>query len=96
VTALIALDGVELRAFASHHGLEGTHSELAGAPEVQAEVARAVAAGNEELSRVEQVRGWTVVNVEWQPGGAEVTNTMKLRRKAIDEKYAAEIDALYG
>jgi long-subunit acyl-CoA synthetase (AMP-forming) len=96
VAALIALDAVALRAFAATHELDGGHAELAAAPEVQAEVARAVEAGNEKLSRVEQVRGWTVLDVEWQPGGEEVTNTMKLRRKAIDEKYAAEIDALYG
>jgi long-subunit acyl-CoA synthetase (AMP-forming) len=96
VTALIVLDAVGLRAFATHHGLEGTHAELVATPEVQAEVARAVAAGNEKLSRVEQVRNWAVLDVEWQPGGDEVTNTMKLRRNAIDEKYAAEIDALYG
>jgi long-chain acyl-CoA synthetase len=96
VTALITLDPVGLRAFAAHHDLEGPHAELAAAPEVHAEIERAVAAGNEKLARVEQVRGWTVLGVEWQPGGEEVTNTMKLRRKAIDEKYAAEIDALYG
>jgi long-chain acyl-CoA synthetase len=96
VTALIALDGGGLRAFAANQGLEGTHAELAATPEVQAEIARAVAAGNEKLARVEQVRGWRVLDAEWHPGGEEVTNTMKLRRSAIDEKYAAEIDALYG
>jgi long-chain acyl-CoA synthetase len=96
VTALVVLDAEPLRAFAAEHGLEGPHAQLAAAPEVQAEVARAVAEGNQRLSRVEQVRAWKVLDVEWQPGGEEVTNTMKLRRSAIDEKYAAEIEALYG
>ena len=96
VTALITIDPVGLRAFAAQHGLDGTHAALAAMPEVQAEIARAVAAGNEKLARVEQVRGWTVLDVEWHPGGEEVTSTMKLRRKAIDEKYAAEIEALYA
>jgi long-chain acyl-CoA synthetase len=31
----------------------------------------------------------------WEPGGDELTPTMKLRRKPIAEKYAAEIASLY-
>ena len=33
---------------------------------------------------------------EWQPGGDELTPTMKLKRKPIAEKYAAEIEAMYA
>ena len=33
---------------------------------------------------------------EWEPGGEELTPTMKLKRKPISAKYAAEIDALYA
>jgi long-subunit acyl-CoA synthetase (AMP-forming) len=96
VAALIVLDPAELRAFADKHGLEGDHAELVAAPEVQAEVQRAVAEGNEKLARVEQVRAYKVLDVEWVPGGEEVTQTVKLRRKAIDEKYADDIEELYA
>ena len=37
----------------------------------------------------------TVLDDEWQPGGEELTPTMKLRRKPIAAKYADEIEALY-
>ena len=57
---------------------------------------RAVAAGNARLSRVEQVRAWRVLDADWQPGGPELTNTMKLRRAAIDERYAEIIEAMYA
>ena len=33
---------------------------------------------------------------EWQPGGDELTPTMKLKRRPIAQKYAAEIEALYA
>jgi long-subunit acyl-CoA synthetase (AMP-forming) len=32
----------------------------------------------------------------WEPGGDEITLTMKLKRKPINEKYSAEIEQLYA
>jgi long-chain acyl-CoA synthetase len=96
VTALVVLDPAELRAFAERRGLHGGHAELIASPEVLAEVERAVAEGNAKLARVEQVRAWRVLDADWRPGGDEVTQTMKLRRRSIDEKYAQEIEALYA
>ena len=67
-----------------------------GDGDVQAEVAAAVERANEQLSRVEQIKRFTVLDEEWQPGGDELTPTMKLKRKPIAEKYAEEIEALYS
>ena len=64
--------------------------------DVEAEVGRAVAEANERLSRVEQIKRFKVLDGEWAPGGDELTPTMKLKRKPIGEKYAAEIEALYS
>jgi long-subunit acyl-CoA synthetase (AMP-forming) len=64
--------------------------------DVAAEVERGVAAANEQLARVEQIKRYTVLDTDWQPGGDELTPTMKLKRKPIHEKYAEEIEALYG
>jgi long-subunit acyl-CoA synthetase (AMP-forming) len=64
--------------------------------DIAAEVERGVAAANEELARVEQIKRYTVLDADWQPGGDELTPTMKLKRKPIHEKYAEEIEALYG
>jgi long-chain acyl-CoA synthetase len=60
------------------------------------EVAAAVKAGNERLSRVEQVKRYTVIPGEWPPGGDELTPTLKLKRRPIERKYAAEIEAMYA
>jgi long-subunit acyl-CoA synthetase (AMP-forming) len=95
VSALIVLDEAALAAFAAERGLTGTIEELVAAPEVTAKVERAVAAGNEGLSRVERVREWTVLPTHWHPGGEEITNTHKLRRRIIDDKYAALIEEHY-
>jgi long-subunit acyl-CoA synthetase (AMP-forming) len=44
---------------------------------------------------VEQVKRFKVLPLDWEPGGDELTPTMKLKRKPIAEKYAEEIDSLY-
>jgi long-chain acyl-CoA synthetase len=63
---------------------------------LDAEVARGVEEANGHLSRVEQVKRFAILPVDWEPGGEELTPTMKLKRKPIAAKYAAEIEALYG
>ena len=63
--------------------------------EIVAEVETAVAAANERLSRVEQIKRFHVLDREWLPGGEELTPTLKLRRRPIERRYEAEIEALY-
>jgi long-chain acyl-CoA synthetase len=63
--------------------------------EVRAAIAAAVEAGNATLSRAEQVKRFALLGGEWEAGGEELTPTLKLKRRAIEAKYAAAIDALY-
>jgi len=48
------------------------------------------------LSRVEQIKRFRVLPVDWEPGGEELTPTMKLKRKPISSRYEAEIESLYS
>ena len=68
----------------------------AWAGDVAAEVERGVAAANEQMARVEQIKRYKLLETDWQPGGDELTPTMKLKRKPIHEKYATEIEELYS
>ena len=65
-------------------------------PEVRSEIRRAVEAANAGLSRVERVKRFAILPHEWVPGGDELTPTLKLKRRAIATRYAAEIDELYS
>jgi len=58
-------------------------------------VAEAIETANERLSKVEQIKRHKLLKGEWEPGGDELTPTMKLKRRPIADKYADEIDALY-
>jgi long-subunit acyl-CoA synthetase (AMP-forming) len=66
------------------------------AGDVEATVAAAVEKANSQLSRVEQIKRYTVLEAEWLPDSEELTPTMKLKRRGILAKYAGEIEALYG
>jgi len=96
IAALLTLDPDAAAAWAEAHGMEGTDiAELAESPELIAEVQEGLDAANENLAKVEGVKRFKLLPEPWEPGGDELTPTMKLRRKPIADKYAAEIDALY-
>ena len=95
--ALLVLDPDVCAAYAEKAGLpDGSTAALAADPDVGQQVAQAVDAANARLSRVEQVKRFRVLGADWVPGGDELTPTMKLRRRPIAEKYAAEIEELYA
>ena len=48
------------------------------------------------LSRIEQIKRFRILPVDWQPAGDELTPRMKLNRKPIAEKYADVIKGLYA
>ncbi len=96
-TALLVFDADSVGPYAQRHGLaDASPQALAAHPEVIAQISAGVAAGNEKLSRVEQIKRFRVLHTLWEPGGDEITLTMKLKRRPIAAKYAAEIDELYA
>jgi long-chain acyl-CoA synthetase len=96
VVALLTLDGDVAPAWARARGIEvSSLAELAAEPAVLEEVGKAVAEANEHLARVQQVKAWELLPVEWTADSEELTPTLKLRRRVVHAKYADIIDALY-
>jgi long-chain acyl-CoA synthetase len=96
-TALLVLDSDFAPAWASQHELPDASLETLSRDErMRAAVQEGVDAANAKLARVEQVKRFTIVEGDWLPGGDELTPTMKLKRKPIDRKYAAAIEAMYA
>ncbi|MFI5272730.1 MAG: long-chain fatty acid--CoA ligase, partial [Ktedonobacterales bacterium] len=97
ITALIVLDHETLPAWTAAHGIApAPAAALAAQPAVVAEVRRAVAEANGHLSRAEQVKRFTILHEEWTAESAELTPTLKLRRRVISAKYASDIEGMYG
>jgi len=95
--ALIVLDPDGAAAFADDRRLEDrSPAGLARDSAVIEEVASAVERANSHLSRPERVKRFRVLGTEWEAAGDELTPTLKLKRKPIEQKYAEEIEALYA
>ena len=94
LVAILTLDGGVAPAWAKAHGIEAASlAELAANQVVRAEVARAVADANARLARVQQIKYWELLPVEWTPESEELTPTFKLKRRVVHAKYADVIDA---
>jgi long-chain acyl-CoA synthetase len=95
IVALLTLDGEVAPAWAKARGIDASLAELAEDPTVLAAVAEAVEAANARLARVQQVKHWRLLPVEWTAESEELTPTLKLKRRVVHAKYADIIDSLY-
>ncbi len=91
------LDEEAAPAWAAARGLSTVEvKDLAHEPLVRQELAAAVAKANEALSRPEQVKEYRVLDRAWGPESGELTPTLKLRRRVIEQRYADVIEELYA
>jgi long-chain acyl-CoA synthetase len=94
VTALVTLDAAAVARWVEAEGvtLSGPASEDA---RVRARVQRAVDAVNAELPRFATVKRFEILPRDFSVAEGELTPTMKLRRRAVEEKYRAVLEGLY-
>lgn len=96
VVAILTLDPDIAPVIAGKLGLEETSlASLAENPAILGIVGQAVEKANERLSRPEQVKKWKLLPAEWTAESAELTPTLKLKRRVVHTNYADEIAALY-
>ena len=69
-------------------------------PNVLAQYQKSIDGFNPEFSHIEQVKKFALLNTTWDAvkedgSKAELTPTMKLKRRVILEKYQSAIDGIY-
>ena len=96
VAALLTLDSVEIGRWAAENALEGDIAALSRDDRVRELLQDTVDEANRERSRFEQVKRFTVLPRDFTMEDGEITPTLKLRRRAVQEHFADEIDALYA
>jgi len=97
VSALIVPAYAQLEQFAKENTITySTKDELINNPKVIAKYQSIVDELNPNFSHIEQIKKFKLLANEWTPDTGELTPTMKLKRKIINDKYAKEIDAIYN
>jgi long-chain acyl-CoA synthetase len=96
VTALLQIDYETVGKWAEEHGITYTnYRNLAENPRVREMIQTEVDKANERMPRVQHVRKFHILTKELDHDDGEMTATLKLRRKTIEERYADVIEALY-
>ncbi|MER6235640.1 long-chain fatty acid--CoA ligase [Streptomyces clavifer] len=70
-------------------------ADLVRDPDLEMEVRRAVVAANTAVSQAESIRTFRILAHPFSEEHGLLTPSLKLKRKAIETAYAAEVDALY-
>ena len=96
VSALITLDPAEIERWAAEQGIEGDAAALVHDERVRALLQSVVDSVNRDRSRFEQVKRFAILPRDFTMEAGEITPTLKLRRRAVQEHFADEIDTLYA
>jgi long-chain acyl-CoA synthetase len=95
VVALVTIDRPSLVAWARERGWSLRGGSVAEHPEILAEVQRHFRAVNAKLASFETIKAFRILDGEFSVEGGELTPSLKVRRKFCDEKYKADLDALF-
>ncbi|MGE2688743.1 AMP-dependent synthetase/ligase [Mycolicibacterium pulveris] len=97
VGALITIDPEAIESWKERNSKSATASvgDLATDPDLIAEIDLAVKEANQAVSKAEGIRKFRILPVDFTEDTGELTPTMKVKRKVVAEKFAAEIEAIY-
>ena len=96
VTALITLDPEAIEGWGSGQNLDVTSTEeLAASSEVRDLMQGYIDQANTKLERWETIKRFTILPSELSIEEGEVTPSQKVRRRAVEKRYAERLDALY-
>jgi long-chain acyl-CoA synthetase len=97
LSALISANFVALEGWAKQQGIAApTRRELVADPRVVAEYQSIIDQVNGTLAQFETIKRFRVVAEEWSLAGGELTPSLKLKRRIINQRYADEIAACYA
>jgi long-chain acyl-CoA synthetase len=96
LVALIMIDQENVERFAQERDIPFTnYASLCRASEVQALIREEVDKVNRQFARIEQIKSFRLIEQQLSAEDEELTPTMKLKRKFVNQKYANLIESMY-
>lgn len=97
VSALLNIDPATVGKWAEAHGqMYASYAELSQLPAVYDLIRDEVEHVNAALPEAVQIRRYIILNRAFSADDGELTRTLKIRRRLIEQRYAGVIEALYG
>jgi len=96
ISALIAIDEDNVVKYAQDHKVQfSTYKDLTQNSGIMELIQKEVEAVNETLSRVEQIKKFKIIPKKLYEEDGEVTPTMKVKRKYVNEAFKDLIESMY-
>ncbi|QWZ06528.1 long-chain fatty acid--CoA ligase [Nocardioides panacis] len=96
VVALITLDPDAMEGWAAENGMAGkSYAELVASQQVKDMVAGYVETLNARLNRWETIKKWILLDHDLTVESGELTPSLKVKRKVVEDNYKSEINGLY-
>jgi long-subunit acyl-CoA synthetase (AMP-forming) len=92
LSVLLTLDEDALTKFASSKGVNGAARD---SNELKTELQRVIDGVNTKLARVEQIKKFTILPRQFAIETGELTPTLKIKRKIVNQNFSREIEAMY-
>jgi long-chain acyl-CoA synthetase len=94
---LVVPNAEPLKAWAARHGLQANEMEpLCRLPEVHTKLEREVRKTLRDLAQFEMPKKFLLLSKDFSVEGGELTPTLKVRRRVVEERHKAAIEALYA
>jgi long-chain acyl-CoA synthetase len=96
LTVIVMIDQENVEKYAQDNDVPfSNYASLTRAPAVQALIQAEIDRVNRKFARVEQVKKFFLLDTQLSAEDEELTPTMKLKRKLVQQKYAPQIEAMY-
>ena len=97
LTVIVMIDQENVEKFAQDHDVPfSNYASLTKAPQVQELIQGEIDRVNAKFARVEQIKKFFLLDTQLSAEDEELTPTMKLKRKLVQQKYSPQIEAMYG
>ena len=96
LTVIIMIDQENVEKYAQDHDVPfSNYASLTRAREIQDLIQGEIDRVNANFARVEQIKKFFLLETQLTAEDEELTPTMKLKRKLVQQKYAPQIEAMY-
>ena len=97
VSALVTLDAEAIKPWAAANGMDGkSYEEIVTSAQAHDMVQGYIEQLNGGLNRWEQVKKFSILGSDFTVDGGELTPSLKMKRKVVQDKFAKDLDAFYA